>query len=115
MSIWHEDCNHRHDDDDDYVDDNDGDDDEEDDNKDDNENGIDDDNDDDNDDDDWAFMYCKNYLKDTRRNIGAGTVRGYDHICWKSSVKSFARAAVLVGIKSSFNESLSSTINAKKC
>ena len=105
MSIWHEDCNHRHDDDD-YVDDNDGDD-EEDDNEDDNEN--------DNDNDNGTFIDCKNYLKDTRRNIGAGTVRGYDHICWKSSVKSFARAAVLVGIESSFNESLSSTINAKKC
>ena len=112
MSIWHEDCNHRHDDDD-YVDDNDGDDEEDDNEEDDNEDDIDDDNDDYY--DDGAFIDCKNYLKDTRRNIGAGTVRGYDHICWKSSVERFARAAVLVGIKSSFNESLSSTINAKKC
>ena len=86
MSIWHEDCNHRHHDDD-YVDDNDGD-------EDDNENDIDYDNDDY--DDDGAFIDCKNYLKDTRRNIGAGAIRGDNHICWKSSVKSFARAAVLV-------------------
>ena len=118
MSIWQEDCNHdddHDDDDDDYevdsygdyddddnVYDNDGDDD---DNEDGNQDYIDDYNEDHKDglDDNGAFIHCKNYLEDARGNIGAGTIRRDDHICWEGSVKSFACTAVLVGIEFSLS------------
>ena len=43
------------------------------------------------------FLNWKNHLKDARWNIGAGSIRGDDHICGKGSVKSFARAEVFRG------------------